>query len=149
MRNTVVYLGALALLVLVGAGCANTEEKLGRGIGNVTEPFRLGEMQRSIEQEGLFYGTDVGMTTGFVKGLDKTLARTGVGLYEVVTCPFPPYGPVWTSYLTPAPGLSGRLPAGQMGPAGFRHGPVARLQRRRYRALAARQPLPGVRQLSA
>ena len=32
-----------------------------------------------------------------------TLARTGIGLYEIVTCPFPPYGPVCTDYLTPGP----------------------------------------------
>ena len=44
------------------------------------------------------------MATGMIKGIHRTLARTGVGIYEVVTSPFPPYGPVWTSYLTPMPG---------------------------------------------
>jgi hypothetical protein len=31
------------------------------------------------------------------------LARTGIGIYEIVTAPFPPYDPVATSYLSPGP----------------------------------------------
>ena len=41
--------------------------------------------------------------TGFIRGLDKTLAREGIGIYEVVTAPFPPYDPVFTDYLPPNP----------------------------------------------
>jgi len=104
MRNTVSFFGFVALLALLGAGCAGQERKLGRGVANSTEFIRLGEMNRSMEQEALFGGPDVGITTGLVKGIHHTLARTGVGIYEVVTCPFPPYGPVFTNYLTPKPG---------------------------------------------
>jgi putative exosortase-associated protein (TIGR04073 family) len=104
MRNTVSYLGAAALLVCLGAGCKGPEEKMGRGLSNMAEPIRMGELQRGIEQGGLLYGSDTGITTGFISGLNHTLARTGVGIYEVVTFPFPPYRPVCTSYLTPYPG---------------------------------------------
>ena len=38
-----------------------------------------------------------------ISGLNKSLARIGVGVYEVVTFPIPSYDPVFTSYLTPAP----------------------------------------------
>ena len=38
-----------------------------------------------------------------MRGINCTLARTGVGIYEVVTAPFPPYDPVWTGYLSPNP----------------------------------------------
>jgi putative exosortase-associated protein (TIGR04073 family) len=70
---------------------------------NVLEPVRLGEMRRSIEQTGLFEGPDASYATGFIKGLNRTLARTGIGIYEMVTAPFPPYGPVATTYLSPGP----------------------------------------------
>jgi putative exosortase-associated protein (TIGR04073 family) len=103
MRNTLFLLGSAAMVALLGAGCAGPEHKLGRGMANATEIVRLNEMQRAVEKNGLFYGTDVGITTGVVQGVDKTLARTGLGIYEVVTFPFPPYHPIWTSYLAPAP----------------------------------------------
>ena len=38
-----------------------------------------------------------------VRGLNRTLARTGLGIYEIVTWPLPPYHPIWTSYLSPGP----------------------------------------------
>src|SRR6266568_905118 len=39
----------------------------------------------------------------FGRGLNRSLARTGIGIYEVVTAPFPPYDPVCTDYLAPGP----------------------------------------------
>lgn len=103
MRNTLFLLGTAAVAALLCAGCAGPETKLGRGMSNAGEIVRLNEMHRSVEQDGVFYGTDVGVTTGIVQGFDKTMARTGVGLYEIITFPFPPYHPVLTSYLTPKP----------------------------------------------
>jgi putative exosortase-associated protein (TIGR04073 family) len=102
MRNTVFALGALALVVLA-AGCAGPEEKLGRGFGNSTEFMRAGEFERETEQSSIFAGTDTGYSTGVVKGVDKTLARTGVGLYEIITFPIPPYHPVCRDYLQAYP----------------------------------------------
>jgi putative exosortase-associated protein (TIGR04073 family) len=103
MRNTLFLLGSAALAALLGAGCTGPETKLGRGFSNATEIVRMNEMQRSVEENGLFYGTDVGVATGVVQGFDRTLARTGLGIYEVVTFPLPPYHPVLTGYLAPAP----------------------------------------------
>lgn len=102
MRN----LALLALLVLTAAfaaGCANTERKFGRGMSNLFELARLGEFRRSVEQTALFDGPDAGYTVGFVRGLNRSLARAGVGIYEIVTAPIPPYDPVFTDYLTPGP----------------------------------------------
>jgi putative exosortase-associated protein (TIGR04073 family) len=76
---------------------------MGRGLSNMTEFVRAGEFQRGVEQGSLFSGTDTGFSTGFVQGADKTLARTGLGIYEVVTFPLPPYRPVCTDYLNPKP----------------------------------------------
>lgn len=106
MRNTVFILGAFVLLAFLGAGCAGPEEKLGRGFGNMTEPLRAGEFTRAEEQGSLFAGTDTGYATGFVEGIDKTVARTGVGIFEVVTFPLPPYRPICTDYLNPRPQYS-------------------------------------------
>lgn len=93
----------VAAILLAAVGCAKTEAKLGRGFRNMTEVVRLGEMRRSIEQTALFEGPDMAYSTGFVRGFNKTMARTGVGIYEVITAPFPPYDPVLTNYLTVHP----------------------------------------------
>ncbi|HEX3799531.1 MAG TPA: exosortase system-associated protein, TIGR04073 family [Verrucomicrobiae bacterium] len=101
MRNTVYLLLGSITLALFAAGCAGPEEKLGRGVSNMGEIVRQSELQRSVEQSGTFGGTDVGLTTGFVKGVDHTIVRTGVGIYEIVTFPIPPYHPVLTDYMPP------------------------------------------------
>jgi putative exosortase-associated protein (TIGR04073 family) len=102
MRNTIPLLAVLAVAALA-SGCANIENKFGRGIRNSMEIVRWGELRRSVEQAALFESPDTGYTTGFVRGLNRTLARTGLGLYEIVTAPFPPYRPIFTNYLAPDP----------------------------------------------
>jgi putative exosortase-associated protein (TIGR04073 family) len=103
MRNN---LSLLALLAVVGAmvsGCANVEQKFGRGMANTFDIVRAGEFRRTVEQTALFDSPDAGMTTGFVRGVNRTLARTGIGIYEVVTAPFPPYGPACPQHFAPGP----------------------------------------------
>lgn len=92
---------AAAVAGLLATGCAGPQAKLGRGINNTMEVLRWGEMGRSIEQESLFDSPNSGFTAGAVKGFTKSIARTGVGLYEIVTSPIPPYGPNCTNYLAP------------------------------------------------
>jgi putative exosortase-associated protein (TIGR04073 family) len=72
------------------------ERKLGRGIANMTEIVRMGEMRRSMEQSALWYGADTAYTYGFIHGLDRSLARVGLGVIETVTFPIPPYDPLFT-----------------------------------------------------
>jgi putative exosortase-associated protein (TIGR04073 family) len=103
MRNN---FSLLALLVMTGAlasGCANMERKLGRGIANTFEIVRAGEFRRTVEQTALFDSPDAAYGTGFVRGINRTLARTGIGIYEIVTAPFPPYDPVFTDHFAPGP----------------------------------------------
>lgn len=69
----------------------------------MSEIVRGAEFNRSMEQGGLYGGPDNGMAGGFITGIDRTLARTGVGIYEVVTFPLPSYDPVCTDYLSPNP----------------------------------------------
>ncbi len=63
-------------------------------MNNLTEIVRGGEMQRSIEQSTLWDGPAHGATVGFARGMTRTLTRTGIGLYEVITAPIPPYRPL-------------------------------------------------------
>jgi putative exosortase-associated protein (TIGR04073 family) len=77
----------------------------------------MGEMRRSIEQTSVFESPVDGYTTGLARGFDRTLVRTGVGVYEMVTFPIPPYHPVLTRYITPEPAYPesykpGRISAG-------------------------------------
>src|SRR5512133_2657549 len=103
MRKILPLLAVLALTGAMVSGCANAERKMGRGIANLMEPLRMGEMRRSMEQTAILEGPDASYSYGFIHGLNKTLARTGIGLYEIVTAPIPPYDPVATAYLTPGP----------------------------------------------
>lgn len=101
MRKTFPLWAALALTAALVSGCANTERKFGRGMSNMFEIVRGGELRRTMEQTALFDGPDAAYTTGFFSGLNRTLARTGIGIYEVVTAPIPPYDPIATHYLAP------------------------------------------------
>ena len=108
MRKSIYTLVSCATLALFAAGCAGPEQKLGRGLNNSMEIFRGGEMRRSIEQTTIFDSPTAGYTTGVVRGLNRTLARTGIGFWEILTCPFPnhaaaSYDPIATRYLASSP----------------------------------------------
>ncbi len=93
ISNLLAVLGAVALT----AGCAGPEKKLGRGLNNMTEFVRGGEIRRSMEQTYLWENTDSAYTTGFIRGFNRSLTRTAIGIYEVVTFPIPTYDPLLTS----------------------------------------------------
>jgi putative exosortase-associated protein (TIGR04073 family) len=96
MRLSISMLAALSVLILLTSGCAGPEKKFGRGMLNVTEFARMGEIRRSMEQTALWErNPDAAYTTGFMHGLNRSLARTAVGAYELVTAPLPPYDPIF------------------------------------------------------
>ncbi len=82
----------LSLLALAGfvAGCEGPEQKFSRGLNNMVEFARMGELRRSMEQAAIFdtpgHG---GVTDGFFRGINRSFARTGAGIYEVLTFPIP------------------------------------------------------------
>jgi putative exosortase-associated protein (TIGR04073 family) len=90
-------IGALVAAALVLTGCAGPERKFSRGISNVTEFARGGEIRRSMEQTALWEGPDQAYTLGFIRGLNRSLVRTGVGVYEIATfpIPLPDYDPIF------------------------------------------------------
>jgi putative exosortase-associated protein (TIGR04073 family) len=91
MRIAVSLLALAAVAALTG--CAGPERKFGRGVSNMTELIRGGEMHRAVEQTAMWDGPNQ-TPTGFARGFTRTMARTGIGIYEVVTFPLPPYGPL-------------------------------------------------------
>jgi putative exosortase-associated protein (TIGR04073 family) len=93
ISNFLALMGAVAL----ATGCAGPEKKLGRGMLNFTEFARGGEIHRSMEQTYLWENTDSAFTTGFIRGFNRSVARTAIGVYEIVTFPIPSYDPVLTS----------------------------------------------------
>lgn len=76
---------SMVLVPWIVAGCAGPEQKLARGIRNVTEFARMGEIARSIEQTTVWEGSQKGITTGFIRGFNRSVARTVVGAFEVAT----------------------------------------------------------------
>src|SRR2546427_5938207 len=92
---------SLSLLTLIAAaifvGWAGQEHKFGRGMNNVTEIARQGEMRRSIEQTAIWEGAEASYTAGVIRGLNRTIVRTAIGAFEIVTFPLPPYGPLLAS----------------------------------------------------
>jgi putative exosortase-associated protein (TIGR04073 family) len=88
MRKIATLMTAIVAIAFL-TGCDGPTRKLGRGLNNFSEPFRLGELQRSIEQTGLWEGQHNAYTTGILRGLNRTLARTAIGFSEIVTFPIP------------------------------------------------------------
>jgi putative exosortase-associated protein (TIGR04073 family) len=103
MRNSLLILSAVAVIATFSTGCANVEQKFGRGVANTREIVRAGEFRRTVEQASLFNTPEYTYTTGVIHGMNRTFARTGIGLYEIITAPFPPYGPVCTRHFAPNP----------------------------------------------
>ena len=103
MRNILPLLALIATAAVFTSGCAGPEEKLGRGIRNTCEIGRVGELRYSMEQTAVWDSPQEACTTGVVKGINLSLARTGIGLYEIITFPFPPYHPVCTGTIPAQP----------------------------------------------
>jgi putative exosortase-associated protein (TIGR04073 family) len=94
MRKAFLALG-VAAVIMTTSGCVGPEQKFARGMSNLTEFTRMGEIRRSMEQTYLFDSADQAYTKGFIHGFNRSVARTFVGLYEVVTFPFPGYDPLY------------------------------------------------------
>jgi putative exosortase-associated protein (TIGR04073 family) len=101
MRKIIFPLFAV-VVALFAAGCTGPEQKLGRGLSNTYEIVRLGELRRSVEQNAVLYTPGTGYY-GLIHGFDRSIQRTGIGLYEVVTFPIPSYKPVFTKSFDPDP----------------------------------------------
>ncbi|RFC42726.1 MAG: hypothetical protein DVB28_001751 [Verrucomicrobia bacterium] len=61
--------------------------KLGRGVANMTSGIT--EVYDSMDQVNETDGNAAFLSFGLIRGVARTLTRFGVGVYEVVTFPFP------------------------------------------------------------
>lgn len=61
--------------------------KLGRGLGNIA--FGITELPDSIFSVNYSDGNSAAWSYGLVRGVGRSFARLGYGVYEVATFPFP------------------------------------------------------------
>ncbi len=62
-------------------------KKLGRGLANVVTGWV--ELPKNIYDTSVEENILSGLTMGLAKGVGMTIVRTGAGVYETVTFPFP------------------------------------------------------------
>ncbi len=80
-------------------------------MSNTFEVARLGEMRRTVEQTAIFDSPGQAYTTGMIRGFDRSVGRTAMGVYEIATFPIPPYHPVLTRTFKHRTGFPGKLQA--------------------------------------
>ena len=84
---------AIALVVIAMLGMTtqcyaqDPAKKLGRGIANVLTGWV--ELPKNIYDTSVEENVLSGLTMGLAKGVGMTIVRTGAGVYEAVTFPFP------------------------------------------------------------
>jgi putative exosortase-associated protein (TIGR04073 family) len=93
MLKKIAVLFPVVVLSCLVAGCAGPEQKLGRGMNNLGEFARGGEMRRSFEQTAVFGSPDQSYTTGLFHGFNRSMERTFAGAYEVLTFPIANHKP--------------------------------------------------------
>ncbi len=61
--------------------------KLGRGLANILTGWI--EIPKNIYDTSVEDNIGMGLTVGLAKGIGMTVVRTGAGIYETITFPFP------------------------------------------------------------
>ena len=85
----------MVLAVATASYAQDPAKKLGRGLANILTGWI--ELPKNIYDVSVEDNPLAGLTIGLAKGIGMTIVRTGAGIYEVVTFPFPipeDYGPV-------------------------------------------------------
>ncbi len=83
----------LAVMVVVNVASACFAEdmtmtsKLGRGLANILTGWV--ELPKNIYDTSVEENPLAGITIGTAKGVGMTIVRTGAGIYETITFPFP------------------------------------------------------------
>jgi putative exosortase-associated protein (TIGR04073 family) len=80
-------LAALVLLLAPPAGAQTAARKFGRGFAAMTTAFL--EVPGNMVAETRARGAGEGIPLGFAKGLGMIIPRVLVGVWEVVSAPFP------------------------------------------------------------
>ena len=78
---------ALVLMTTTICYAQDAFTKLGRGVANTLTGWV--ELPKNIYNTSVEDNAFSGMTLGLAKGAGMTLVRTGAGIYEIATFPFP------------------------------------------------------------
>ncbi len=91
MKMTKALLVCLVVIAMIGvaANCyaQDPAKKLARGVANVLTGWV--ELPKNIYETSVEENILSGLTMGLAKGIGMTIVRTGAGVYETVTFPFP------------------------------------------------------------
>lgn len=87
-RGSVMVL-MMVLMLSISSACFAQDafSKLGRGVANVLTGWV--EIPKNIYSTSLEDNALAGATLGLAKGAGMTIVRTGAGIFEVATFPFP------------------------------------------------------------
>lgn len=121
MRSTLLPAVVMAVTASLLVGCKGPTKKFSRGLTNATEFARMGELRRSVEQEALWAGPDAAYSAGVIKGINRSVIRTLVGVGEMVTFPIPSYEP----WLKPGNPIMPDATVGPAYPDSYKPGRVA------------------------
>jgi putative exosortase-associated protein (TIGR04073 family) len=88
MKILVVLLVVVAMMGMATQCFAqDPAKKLGRGLANILTGWV--ELPKNIYETSVEENVLSGLTMGLAKGIGMTIVRTGAGVYETVTFPFP------------------------------------------------------------
>lgn len=93
MSKTITRISLVVMAIVVILNMAtpsyaqDATKKLGRGLVNILTGWI--ELPKNIYETSVESNPLAGITIGLAKGLGMTVVRTGAGIYETVTFPFP------------------------------------------------------------
>jgi len=97
MKKGLIMLVAVVTILSMATSCyaQDAGKKLMRGLANIVTGWV--ELPKNIYDTSVEDNIFSGLTIGLAKGVGMTIVRTGAGIYETVTFPFPipeDYAPV-------------------------------------------------------
>jgi len=88
MKICVIAIGVLMILNMASPSFAqDPAKKLGRGLVNILTGWV--ELPKNIYETSAESSFLAGITVGLAKGLGMTVVRTGAGIFDAATFPFP------------------------------------------------------------
>lgn len=89
MKKGIIILVAILVVLNIATACYAQDmgKKLYRGLANVVTGWV--ELPKNIYDTSVEDNFLSGITVGLAKGVGMTIVRTGAGVYETVTFPFP------------------------------------------------------------
>ncbi len=86
-RKGLLLVAVLMLTITTIAFAQDAFTKLGRGVANTLTGWV--ELPKNVYQTSVDENPFSGLTLGLAKGAGMTIVRTGAGIYEIATFPFP------------------------------------------------------------